>query len=101
VIVERTIAFVDLAGFTALTEVHGDGAAVDLLDTFSAVARTAVGCGAELVKTVGDAVMLAAPDPASGLAAVRRVFEACYDKDSFLEPRGGLHHGPVIAHTQR
>ena len=95
--VERTIAFVDLAGFTALTEVHGDAAAIDLLDTFSAVARLAVGCGAELVKTIGDAVMLAAPDPATGIAAVRRVFEECYEKDSFLEPRGGLHHGPVIA----
>ena len=93
---ERTIAFVDLAGFTALTEAHGDAAAVDLLDTFAAVARVAIGEGAELVKTVGDAVMLAAPDPATGLAAVRRVFEECYAKDSFLEPRGGLHHGPVI-----
>ncbi|MGI8937641.1 MAG: adenylate/guanylate cyclase domain-containing protein [Iamia sp.] len=95
---ERTIAFVDLAGFTALTEVHGDSAAVELIDEFTATARQAVdGIDATLVKTVGDAVMLAACDPATALEAVRRVFEASYDTDTFLEPRGGLHHGPVLA----
>lgn len=30
----RTFAFVDLAGFTALTEVHGDEAAVDVVGAF-------------------------------------------------------------------
>lgn len=33
-----TIGFVDLAGFTALTEVHGDELAVDMLDAFVATA---------------------------------------------------------------
>lgn len=95
--VERTIAFVDLAGFTALTGVHGDEAAVDLVDDFTAIALTAAtGAGAELVKTVGDAVMLAAPTPASGLDAVRRLFHAAYDRDGFPEPRAGIHHGPVV-----
>jgi class 3 adenylate cyclase len=37
---ERTIAFVDLAGFNALTEVHGDHATVDLLDVFGRSAAT-------------------------------------------------------------
>lgn len=39
---ERTIAFVDLAGFTALTEAHGDRAALDLIDTFARSATDAV-----------------------------------------------------------
>lgn len=93
----RTIAFVDLAGFTALTEAHGDAAAVDLVDAFTDVATDAVeGAGAELVKTVGDAVIIAAPDPGTAVDAVRRLFEACYATDSFPEPRAGLHHGPVV-----
>ena len=94
---ERTVAFVDLAGFTALTAVHGDHAAVDVIDEFTAIARAATGdAGAALVKTVGDAVMIAAPTPAVGLDAVRRVFEAAYARDGYPEPRAGLHHGPVI-----
>jgi len=94
---ERTIAFVDLAGFTALTDVHGDDAAVDLVEDFTALATDACrDTGAALVKTVGDAVMLAAPTPEAGLDAVARLFHAAYERDGFPEPRAGLHHGPVV-----
>ena len=94
---ERTIAFVDLAGFTALTDVHGDQAAVELIDDFADTARQATArSGATLVKTVGDAVMIAAPTPEVGLDAVRQLFEAAYGRDGFPEPRAGLHHGLVI-----
>jgi len=34
---ERTYAFVDLAGFTALTEVHGDEAAVAVAERSSSL----------------------------------------------------------------
>lgn len=96
--VERTIAFVDLAGFTALTDVHGDDAAVELIDVFAAAADTSVlGTGSHVVKTIGDAVMLAAPSPDAALEAVRRLFDIAYDRDGFPEPRAGLHHGPVVA----
>lgn len=94
----RTIAFIDLAGFTALTEAHGDHAALEMVDDFARHSAEAVTrAGAELVKTVGDAVMLAAPTPAIGLEAVRLVFDACYASDAFPEPRAGLHHGAVLA----
>ena len=95
---ERTIAFVDLAGFTALTEAHGDESAVDLVEDFTRIARAGVAdLHAEVVKTIGDAVRVAASTPADGIAAVKALFEACYDRDGFPEPRGGLHHGPVVA----
>lgn len=94
---ERTIAFVDLAGFTALTDVHGDEAAADLVDDFTEIATVAVSAGGvELVKTIGDAVMFAALTPENGLDAVRRVFHATFERDGFPEPRAGIHHGPVV-----
>lgn len=40
--VEATFAFIDLAGFTALTEAHGDLAAVDMLETFYRPTRRGV-----------------------------------------------------------
>lgn len=94
----RTVAFVDLAGFTALTEAHGDEAAVDLLDVFTATAADATfGTGAKVVKSIGDAVMLVADQAEAALAAVGRLFEAVYETDAFPEPRAGLHHGPVVS----
>jgi len=56
--VEATFCFVDVAGFSALTEAHGDTAAADLLERFTALANGALGDEGRLVKTIGDAVLV-------------------------------------------
>lgn len=66
-----TVAFVDLAGFTAMTDTHGDEEAATLAERFAALARLSLGPGERLVKTIGDAVMLDAPNPAAGVEARR------------------------------
>ena len=95
--VERTFSFVDLAGFTALTEAHGDLDAVDLLDRFAAIARESLSAGDELVKTIGDTVMLASPGPGAAAAVLARLWERCGETSGFLLPRAGAHHGPAIS----
>jgi len=95
--VKRTFSFVDLAGFTALTEAHGDLDAVDLLDRFVGLARESVSAGDELVKTIGDAVMLASPGPGAAVAALAGLWERCSETSGFLLPRAGAHHGPAIS----
>jgi adenylate cyclase len=95
--VERTFCFVDLAGFTALTEAHGDNEAVALLDEFLAMARRALAPGDELVKTIGDAVMLASPAPEPALRALIAVMASCQARGGFPLPRAGAHHGTAIA----
>ena len=58
-----TFVFADIAGFTALTEAHGDEEAVKLVEEFSqAVEAELPAVGGEHVKTVGDALMLRIPD---------------------------------------
>lgn len=94
--VERTVAFVDLAGFTALTEAMGDSAAVSLLERFTALTRESMRAGDELVKEIGDAVMLASASPQQGLTLVEGLFGACFAEPDFPLPRAGLHHGPVV-----
>ncbi len=86
----------DLAGFTALTEAHGDNEAADLVDRFEALTRTALDDGDRLVKTIGDAVMLISPEPRSGLRLVRRIAGACAAEPRFPDPRAGLHHGAAV-----
>lgn len=93
---DATFAFVDLAGFTALTETHGDAEALDLIDTFVAMARASLGPGDQLVKCLGDAVMLRFPEPMAALDGLGKLLVACVSTDYFPVPRTGLHHGPAL-----
>lgn len=91
-----TFALVDLAGFTALTESHGDEQAADLAVTFAELAESHLGPGDRLIKTIGDAVLLAARGPTEGLTLVRRLLGSCYELDGFPVARAGLHHGSAV-----
>ncbi len=90
---QLTFAMIDLAGFTALTEVHGDEHAADVATEFVDLARACLGPDDLFVKSIGDAVLLAAQSPASGLQLVERVLTKCNAKERFLVTRTGLHHG--------
>jgi adenylate cyclase len=77
---DQTFLFADLSGFTALTEVHGDEQAADLAAEFAAEVRGRVAeYSAELVKTIGDAVMIRCEDTTQavrlGLFIVRELGE--------------------------
>jgi len=95
--VERTFAFVDLSGFTALTEAHGDQEAVVMLSRFREITQAALGPTDVLVKTIGDAVMLAFADPRPAVLALRRLFDAALADSSMPLIRAGAHHGSAIA----
>lgn len=93
---DRTIGFVDLAGFTALTDTHGDEQAADLAERFGALARASLGPSDRLIKTIGDAVMVLARTPLDGVELVGRICERTDREATFPVVRAGLHHGPVV-----
>ena len=93
---EHTFLFVDLAGFTALTEAHGDEHAADLAERFVSIVESELDGESRLVKTLGDAVLLVAEDPASGLRTCRSVLERLDREPDFPVPRSGIHHGPAV-----
>jgi class 3 adenylate cyclase len=65
---EATFLFADIAGFTALTEAHGDEHAVRLVEEFAnAVQAELPRVDGEYVKAVGDALMLRVPDSADAV----------------------------------
>jgi class 3 adenylate cyclase/YHS domain-containing protein len=92
-----TFAFVDMAGFTALTEAQGDEDAADLATMFAEITRAALGPGDRLVKTIGDAVLVTSKDAAAGLTLVERLLTEVAAEPRLPTLRVGLHHGDAIA----
>lgn len=90
------ITFIDLAGFTALTETHGDERAADLAERFHGFARDEVAEGDRFVKSIGDAVMLTSREPGAALELVARIIARCVSAEEFPVVRTGLHHGRVV-----
>lgn len=91
---ERTFVFADLSGFTAMTESHGDDDAAATAIRFAELARSSLADGVRLVKTIGDAVMLVAPQPAAALQSAIALRVAVQSEPRFPLLRTGIHHGP-------
>lgn len=94
--IRSTFAFIDLAGFTALTETHGDEDAADVATQFAEMTRTALGQGDRLVKTIGDAVLITSPTPSSAVDLVERLMTTAAGEPDFPSLRAGLHHGDAV-----
>ena len=95
--VEMTFVFADIAGFTALTEAHGDHDAAALVADFCSSVRAELpASGGTEVKTIGDAVMLTIPDPAAAIRLGLRIAHELMRGHGAPAVRVGLHHGPAI-----
>ncbi|AOS92115.1 YHS domain-containing protein [Mycobacterium intracellulare] len=95
-----TFGFVDLAGFSALTDVHGDREAVAVVDRLEAIVTESLTVDDQLVKAMGDAVMLRFATTETAFTCTQRIFAKCTSDTGFPAPRGGLHHGPAVARGQ-
>jgi len=88
-----TFAFLDLAGFTALTETHGDEAAAALVQRFADLVADAVGDDARLVSMIGDGAFVVAATPADAIRVLRRLLRRLEAERDFPMLRAGLHDG--------
>src|SRR3990170_7088103 len=91
-----TVAFIDLAGFTAIAEVHGDEAAVETLEIFERMVREALAGYNPPIKWIGDEAMLSFPEPETAIQALGTLLQACRKEPRLPLTRAGLNHGPVI-----
>ena len=94
--IEATFAFVDMAGFTALTEAQGDEDAADLATMFADITRAALAPGDRLIKTIGDAVLITSPDAGAGLSLIERLLTEAANEARLPTLRAGLHHGEAV-----
>jgi adenylate cyclase len=90
------MCFLDITGYTRLTQEQGDAAAAELADRFSGlVQRISVKHGGRPVKWLGDGVMLHFPNPGPGVVAALEMGVGM--TGAGLPPAHvGIHAGPVI-----
>ena len=94
---EHTFLFADLVGYTAFTERSGDEAAADVAVAFqAAAAHAAIAMGCEIVKDLGDAVMIHGRDAARVMALALRLTREL-ESEGWCPPlRIGVHSGPAV-----
>ena len=90
------ICFLDITGYTRLTQERGDAAAADLAASLNRlVTRTSRDRGGRPVKWLGDGVMVHFRDPGSGVLAALEMVDGVGEVG--LPPAHvGLHAGPVL-----
>jgi adenylate cyclase len=90
------ICFLDLAGYTRITEERGDQAAAELAGELGAmVQRTSHGHGGRPVKWLGDGVMFYFRDPAPAVTAALEMVERAPEA-GLLPAHAGVAAGPVV-----
>jgi adenylate cyclase len=98
--VHRNFAFVDVSGFTALTEHEGDEHAVDVLTAFRALLRDICARrGVRIAKWLGDGVMLVGVDTQPLLASILELHYVVCEVSSPVQTvsiRSGISSGDVI-----
>ena len=94
---EHTFLFADLAGFSALTEAHGDEQAADLAERFcDSVCELLPGYRGERVKSIGDGLMLRVPNAAAAVRLAVRIVMDFGASRGFPAVRVGMHTGPAV-----
>lgn len=96
-----TFCFVDIAGYTALTDTHGEFAAADLVEDFTRMIRSAVAPHGQVQELAGDNAFLVFPDPASAIDAISNLYREAAGRWDFPALRTGLHHGPALYRSKR
>jgi class 3 adenylate cyclase/YHS domain-containing protein len=92
-----TFLFADIAGFTALTEAHGDEQAVELVEEFAAAVQAQLPpVEGEHVKTVGDALMLRVPDPGEAIRLGLWITRNAMSGHQAPSVRVGGNHGSAV-----
>jgi adenylate cyclase len=92
------ILMADLSGYTALTEVHGDRAAMLVINKFLDIAKKSLAGESKLLERAGDQLVIISED-ADDLARTALALLRNSEREShFLPIHAGLHYGTVFEH---
>jgi len=88
-----SLCFIDLTGFTRFTEEEGDAEAFSVIEQFTEAVEATLPPEANIVKTIGDEVMVVSNDPVS-LVEWAVGFLALFEERP--KPRASVHYGEAV-----
>jgi adenylate cyclase len=94
---QHTFLFADLVGFTSFTERVGDESAADIAVAFQvAAAHLALDYGCEVIKNLGDAVMVRGDDAARVVSLALQIMRELSEEGWCPPVRMGVHSGAAV-----
>ena len=94
--IDVTFLIADLAGFTALTETHGNLHAAHVVTRFVELVRATLQPETRLVERVGDAILIVAEGTTPAVRTAIALRDAAEREPLFPLLRIGVHGGPVV-----
>jgi class 3 adenylate cyclase len=96
--VEINASFIiaDLAGYTSLTEVHGDLSAADIISRYIEIVKESLKDNTTLVDKIGDEILITSSNTDSLLKTAIDLFDRTENEPDFPSIHIGLHAGKVI-----
>lgn len=92
---DMAILMADLAGYTALTDVHGGASAARVVSRYVELVNHSLYGNSRLVQRVGDQVVVVADDAGELARTAQCLISAALQERHFLSIHAGLHYGPV------
>jgi class 3 adenylate cyclase/YHS domain-containing protein len=86
----------DLAGYTAMTEVHGSFSAAQIINNFNEIIAKGIDGQSEIVEQVGDEVFIVSRDNDSILNSALNIHNLSEIEPDFPRVKMGIHVGMVL-----
>ena len=93
---ETVFLIADLAGFTALTEAHGDMSAANIVTRYVDIVKDNLYPGSELVERVGDEVLIVSNDALSIVQTAINLRDTIEKEQLFPCIHAGIHAGSAL-----
>jgi adenylate cyclase len=93
---ETVFLIADLAGFTALTEAHGDMSAANIVTRYVDIVKDNLNQGSKLVERVGDEVLIVSNDASSIVQTAINLRDTIEKEQLFPCIHAGIHAGSTL-----
>jgi class 3 adenylate cyclase len=93
---EASFLIADLAGYTSLTETHGDLLAVKIVYRYIEIIKSCLNPESKLVERIGDEVLIMSVNPRDLLQTAVNLLNAIENEADFPSIHIGLHFGKIL-----